>query len=85
MLAQYLLPFVLVEGTSGSHQPNRVYFAICLCLVFILIIKASNADWDGNSFLRSRAACRANHLAATGTLVSNTAAEKPHSLFFHEY
>lgn len=68
ILAQYLHPVMLVEGTSDSHQPNRVYFAICLCLVFILIIKSSNADWDGNSFLRNRAVCCANHLAGTETL-----------------
>lgn len=65
VLAQYLHPVMLVEGTSDSHQPKRVYFAICLCLVFILIIKSSNVDWDGNSFLRNRDVCCANHLAGT--------------------
>lgn len=85
VLAQYLLPVMLVEGTSDAHQPNRVYFAICLCLVFILIIKASNADWDGNSFLRKRAVCHANHLAAAEAVVSKITSEKTHCSFFRKY
>lgn len=84
VLAQYLLPVMLVEGTSDSHQPNRVYFAICLCLVFILIIKASNADWDGNSFLRKKAVCHANYLAAAES-VSKITSKKAHYSFFHKY
>lgn len=78
VLAQYLHPVMLVEGTSDSHQPNRLYFAICLRLVFVLIIKSSNVDWDGNSFLRNRTVCCANHLAGTETLVSKITGKKPH-------
>lgn len=85
VLAQYLHPVMLVEGTSDSHQPNRVYFAICLCLVLILKIKSSNVDWDGNSFLRTRAVFCANQLAGTEILVSKITSEKPNYSFLPKY
>lgn len=80
-----ICPVMLVEGTSDSHQPNRVYFAISLCLVFILIIKSSNVDWVGNSFLRTGAVFHANHPAGTETLVSKITSKKPNYSFLPKY